>query len=395
MFRYLRFYVNPVVITIISLMMFKGGIWLWVPGALYVGGIALLDQLFPYDLSEKPYQFPFFLDLSLYVSLPTVLLMFFCVMWAAGSGTTDALGAGAFIQQHTGVDVFALRQATAWYHYVLMFPALLIPSAAAAGLAGHELTHRTSRPFDLWLGRCGMAVLWGIAFPIEHVYGHHAYVSTPKDPATAARGDSLYQHLPKSLYRTVTNAWEIEAARLDKIGASFWSPRNVLLRMALVSASFTVLSFYFAGWLGVLFHVILSFSAKIALEALNYIEHYGLVRLPNDAVQPRHSWNCNHTVSGIFTYNLTRHSHHHADAQAHYQDLKAFAEQPEMPGGFMVAYVSSYIPWLWRKKITPKLLTWDREQADKREYPLIRQANINSGWPELMGSTAIGERAAA
>ncbi|HET8706900.1 MAG TPA: alkane 1-monooxygenase, partial [Pseudomonadales bacterium] len=262
------------------------------------------------------------------------------------------------------------------------------PAAGAAGLAGHELTHRTGNPFDLWWGRVGMAVFWGIAFPIEHVYGHHAYVSTPKDPATAARGDSLYQHLPKSLYRTVTNAWEIESARLDKIGKPFFSLHNALIRMGLISLALTLLAYYFAGWTGVLFHVILSINAKVALEALNFIEHYGLVRLPNEPVQPRHSWNCNHTVSGIFTFNLTRHSHHHADAQVHYEDLRAYAEQPEMPGGFMTAYVSCYIPWLWRKKITEKLLIWDKEQADKREYALINEANKKSGWPELMQSVA-------
>lgn len=388
MLRYLRFYVNPLAICVISSLLFKGGVWLWLPSVAYIAGVAVLDQVFPFDVAEEPYRHPLFLDLALYLSLPTALLLYFAVMWTAGSGSMDALGVGAFVQGHTGVDIIAARNATAWYHYVLMCIALLVPATGAAGLAGHELTHRTSRPFDLWLGRIGMAILWGIAFPIEHVYGHHAYVSTPKDPATAARGDSLYQHLPKSLYRTVTNAWEIESARLEKIGSSFWSPRNALLRMAAVSMGFTVLAFYFAGWMGVLFHVILSINAKVALEALNFIEHYGLMRLPGEPVQPRHSWNCNHTVSGIFTYNLTRHSHHHADAQVHYQNLHAFAEQPQMPGGFMTAYVSSYVPWLWRKKITPKLLTWDREQADQREYPLIREANVKSGWPALLQSVA-------
>ena len=388
MFRYLRFYANPVAVSAIAIGLLFGGIWLWVPGLLYVGGIAVLDQLFPYDVDEQLYRFPILLDSALYLSFPTVLLLFVTVMWTAGAGNTDALGIGSLLQRMTGIDILEARNTTAWYHYFLMWPTLLVPGTAAAGLAGHELTHRTSRPFDLWLGRCGMSVLWGIAFPIEHVYGHHSYVSTPKDPATAARGDSLYQHLPKSLYRTVTNAWEIESARLNKIGCRFWSPRNVLLRMALIAIAFSGAAFYLAGWMGLLFHLLLSVNAKVALEALNFIEHYGLVRQKSDPVQPRHSWNCNHTVSGIFTYNLTRHSHHHADAQVHYQNLKAFAEQPEMPGGFMTAYVSAYIPCLWRKKITPKLLTWDKEQADPREYALIQAANQRSGWPELISSVA-------
>ena len=59
-----------------------------------------------------------------------------------------------------------------------------------------------------------------------------------------------------------------------------------------------------------------------------------------------------------------------------------------MPGGLQTAYLAAFIPSLWRKKIAPKLLVWDREQASKQEYPLLAQANIESGWPELMSSAA-------
>lgn len=388
MFRYARFFVNPLVVFAISAGLLFGNFWTWLPGILYVAGVAIADQIYPHDTEEKPYRFPGVLDFSLYLSLPAVLVLFVCLMWAMGSGNTDIFGIGAGVQQATGVDVIAARNATAWYHYPLMLLALSLPATGAAGLAGHELTHRTSRPFDLWLGRIAMATWWGIAFPIEHVYGHHAYVATKKDPATAARGDSLYQHLPKALKRTVVNAWEIETARLKKVGKSFWSPSNVLLRMALVSAFFTMSAYLLAGIPGLLAYLYICVIAKVALEALNYIEHYGMLRQLNEPVQPRHSWNCNHTVSGVFTYNLTRHSHHHADAQVHYQNLKAFSEQPEMPGGLQTAYLAAFIPSLWRKKIAPKLLVWDREQASNREYPLLAQANIESGWPELMSSAA-------
>ncbi len=388
MFRYMRFYVAPVVIMIISFAMFFGHQWLWLPAFLYIGGIALLDQIFAHDVEEKPYAHEFFLDLALYLSLPATVALYFALFWTAGSGQQDALNAGALIQQLTGVDVISERNSTAWYHYVLMLIAIALPATGAGGLAGHELTHRTSKPFDLWLGRITMAFNWGIAFPIEHVYGHHAYVGTSKDPATAARGDSVYQHLPKAMYRTITNAWEIESERLKKLGKPFLSFDNVLLRMAAVALATSLFAYYCAGFTGVIFHLIVCASTKIALEILNYVEHYGLIRVPDQPVQPRHSWNCNHVVSGVFTYNLTRHSHHHADAQVPYQNLKAHAEQPEMPGGLMSAYLSTLIPPLWRKRITPKLLEWDQTQADKSEYELIKQANIKSHWPELLQSVA-------
>lgn len=388
MFRYLRFYITTICTTLITISLFFGEHWLWIPGLAYIIGIGFLDQLFKQDYDEKPYKYPFFLDLALFLSLPSAFGLFFALFWVAGSGTQDVMGIGAYIQTLTGIDVINTRNNSSWYHYLPMFLSLTMPATGAGGLAGHELTHRTSRPFDLWLGRITLALNWGIAFPIEHVYGHHTYVATTKDPATAARGDSLYQHLPKAMYRTVTNAWEIETARLNKIGAHFLSPKNVLLRMFLVAISMSAFAYYCAGWKGVAFHLIICTLTKVALEILNYVEHYGLIRDLNKPVQPRHSWNCNHVVSGVFSYNLTRHSHHHADAQIHYQYLLTHSDQPEMPNGLMTAYLTALIPPLWRKAITPKLLEWDKRQAVKEEYGLIAEANINSGWDELNNSVA-------
>jgi hypothetical protein len=388
MFRYLRFYLTTVCTILIALGLFFGDQWLWIPGLIYVASIGLLDQILKKDYDEKPYKYPFLLDLALFLSLPSAFGLFFALFWVAGTDSQDVFEVGAYITNLTGIDVISIRNNTAWYHYLFMFLALTLPATGAGGLAGHELTHRTSRPFDLWLGRITLALNWGIAFPIEHVYGHHTYVATKKDPATATRGDSLYQHLPKAMYQTITNAWEIETARLDKVGTHFLSPKNVLLRMFLIAASMSLFAYYCAGWKGVVFHLIICTLTKVALEILNYVEHYGLIRDPSQPVQPRHSWNCNHVVSGVISYNLTRHSHHHADAQAHYQHLLTHSDQPEIPNGLMVAYLTTLIPPLWKKIIIPKLLDWDQHQAVKEEYELIRQANINSGWPELKHSIA-------
>ncbi len=384
MFRYLRFFITPATMLLMAAGLFAGGFWLWLPALAFVFGIALLDQFFAQDSKDVPYRHPWVLDLALYASTPAAVAIFVALFWVAGSGAQDGLGLGAWIERLTGVDVIARRNATPWYDDVLMLLIIAIPITGAGGLAGHELTHRTWRPFDLWLGRLTMALNWGIAFPIEHVYGHHSYVGTPKDPATAARGDSIYAHIPKAMYRTIVNAWEIELARLDKLGKRPWSPSNALLRMGLFAASFTLLAYLMSGWLGVIFHLCICVLTKVVLEILNYVEHYGMLRVPGEPVQPRHSWNCNHAISTIFTYNLTRHSHHHADAQVPFQDLRAYPEQPEMPGGFMAAYVSSFIPPLWRRRITPKLIQWDRHYASADEQQLARRANHLSNWPELI-----------
>ncbi len=394
MIRYLRFYISPVTNFLIACLLFLGGAWMWLPAILQISATALADQIFELDTEEKDYRHPFLLDLALYLSTPAALFLFFAIFWVAGSGNQDPLGFGLWIHSWLGIDLIAIRNHNAWYHYALMLFSLAIPITGVGGLAGHELIHRTWRPFDLWLGRFTMALNWGIAFPIEHVYGHHAYVGTTKDPATAARGDSLYTHLPKAMYRTIANAWEIESNRLRKLEKPLWSFKNNLLRLATIATTTTLVAYWMAGWRGVLFHLTLCFMAKVVLEALNYVEHYGIVRLPDRPVQPRHSWNCNHLVSGIFTYNLTRHSHHHADAQVPFQNLRAYHDQPEMPGGFMTAYLTVFVPSLWRRRIAPKLKEWDENYASPQERVLAKQANENSGWPELLRLDVAAEGAA-
>ena len=151
------------------------------PGLIYFVGVVVTDQILIQDYDEKPYKFPFFLDLALYLSLPSAFALFFAMFWSFGMGDQDVFGVGQIISGITGIDVIEVRNNTAWYHYALMFPFLMILTTAAGGLAGHELTHRTSRPFDLWLGRIAMALNWGVAFHIELVYGSRLYSSNDAD----------------------------------------------------------------------------------------------------------------------------------------------------------------------------------------------------------------------
>lgn len=385
MFRYLRFYIPNLITLAVCAGMLYGGMWLWLPSLVFLALICSFDQIFQRDISDKNYRYTFFLDAALLLGLPVNMIFCFCLFWVAGSGTSDPFTVGAQLQQLTGLDLIANRNGTEWYHYILMFFSVVVPVSLASAVGGHELVHRTGNPVQLWIGRISLCLNWGFAFPLEHVYGHHSYVATTKDPATAARGDSVYQHIPKSMYRTIVNAFEIEKKRLNKIGNHYISYKNTLLKMSLIALSTTVFSYYCAGWTGVLFHLSFSLVLKAGLEILNYVEHYGLIKVPGEPVQPRHSWNCNHTLSSLLTFNLTRHSHHHANAQIHYQDLKPHKDQPEMPGGLISAFFTALIPALWKRKIIPKLIAWDLEQAVEEERELIKKANVDSDWKELLG----------
>ena len=46
-------------------------------------------------------------------------------------------------------------------------------------------------------------------------------------------------------------------------------------------------------------------------------------------------------------FNLTRHSHHHAQGEVAYQDLRPYLDAPMMIGGYLTTLVVALVPPLW------------------------------------------------
>ena len=116
---------------------------------------------------------------------------------------------------------------------------------------------------------------------------------------------------------------------------------------------------------------------------------------PKTPVQPRHSWNTNKPISSWAMFNLTRHSHHHAQGEVPYQDLKPFPDPPMMINGYLTTLIVALIPPLWHRLMTPKVLAWDRDYATAEERQMAARANARSGIPLLQqASGATGTPAA-
>ncbi len=134
-----------------------------------------------------------------------------------------------------------------------------------------------------------------------------------------------------------------------------------------MSATLLACAYGVGGWRGLGFFVAAGLWAKALLEVVNYMEHYGLLRVPGTPVQPRHSWNTNRRISSWSLFNLTRHSHHHANAGVHYQDLRPFSDAPKMIGGYLTTILIAMVPPLWFHLMRPRLATWDRLYASGEE----------------------------
>jgi len=98
------------------------------------------------------------------------------------------------------------------------------------------------------------------------------------------------------------------------------------------------------------------------LEAVNYLEHYGMKRQVLESgrperVNPSHSWNSNNIGTNVLLYHLQRHSDHHANPTRRYQALRDFKDAPVLPTGYAGMIVLATFPPIWRKVMDPRVLS--------------------------------------
>lgn len=235
-------------------------------------------------------------------------------------------------------------------------------TAGAIGITfAHELVHRPGR-WERALGEVLLASVSYAHFAIEHVHGHHRYVATMRDPATARFGETLYAFLPRTLFGSLRSAWRLEQARLKR-GRTSASWSNRFGRYAITQAAIYSVVGYALGAAGVVAFAAQAFVAVALLETINYIEHYGLRRreiAPGryEPVMPWHSWNSCHRVSNWVLINLARHADHHLVAGKRYQLLAHLGEAPQLPAGYGTMVIVAMLPPLWRRVMHPRVEAW-------------------------------------
>lgn len=251
---------------------------------------------------------------------------------------------------------------------------LLISMGFAGGsmaiTTAHELVHRP-RAGERAVGLALLALVNYMHFRIEHVHNHHRWVGTPRDPATARFGESLYAFFLRSLPRQHASAWRLEAARLRRRGMTLLHPRNRMLWYLAIPAGLALAIGLGLGWGAALFYLVHGLMAALLLEIINYLEHYGLERrrlapAPGDPagaeryepMGPRHSWNTNSRATNWGLLNLGRHSDHHMAVERPYQKLRNSADMPQLPAGYPAMFMVALVPPLWRRIMDRRALAW-------------------------------------
>lgn len=223
----------------------------------------------------------------------------------------------------------------------------------------HELGHRDKR-YEQWMAKMLLLPNLYMHFFIEHNRGHHLYIATDKDPASARYNESVYAFFWRSVTQGYLSAWRLEAKRLARTGEAFWGQRNEMLVFQFVQIAWLAAVGLLFGALALGLAVAMAVIGFLMLELVNYIEHYGLRRqkLPSghyERVQPWHSWNSNHEAGRIFLYELTRHSDHHYKASRKYQVLRHFDASPQLPHGYPACMLLALVPPLWFRLMNPRV----------------------------------------
>jgi alkane 1-monooxygenase len=372
-----RYSLMNIFILLGCVTMALGGWWTWSGLLISFVLIGYVDELFG-DAGDKELMPPvWYMQLMLYLTLPLLVfltLVTFNVASPNGFSLLDPLF------RFFGFDPDAARAATNAQVHNGAYVSLGMFYGMAGVNVAHELIHRTDKKFDSILGKWLLAFTWDTGFAIEHVHGHHRNVGTPADPATARRGEYIVGFVFRSTIGQLVSAYRHEKARLTRRGEPdriwnnrFWRGQSMTL---------VVVAFYVAllGPIGILLSLYAGSIGKIYLEVVNYIEHYGLVRMPGKPVENRHSWDSYRRVSTGLFYNLQLHAHHHRVATRRFWELnQSHGEAPVLPYGYMGSIILAFIPGLWPKLSRPLLADWDRRLASPEEREYLRSKGLLMG----------------
>ncbi len=330
--KYLAAFSIPV--TAILGLYFKG-YWVWATPIFAFVCIPVLELIFPVDTENlKPEEADSKLqrklfDWLLYLNLPVVFGLLISAL------------------------VLVSNETLATYEFIgLIFSIGIVLGVNGINVA-HELGHRQTTN-ERFLGKALLLPSFYMHFYIEHNYGHHLHAATPEDPATARYNQSVYSFWLTSTIRQYFNAWNIQKKLLKNNNQSFFSIENDMLWYSILQMGYLVLIGSVLGATALHFAFFAGIVGFILLETVNYIEHYGLLRLRTksgryERVKEMHSWNSNHIIGRIVLYELTRHSDHHYKSSKKYQILDCHDESPQMPFGYPTSMVLAMVPPLWFK----------------------------------------------
>lgn len=206
-------------------------------------------------------------------------------------------------------------------------------SAFSCIVLAHELIHRQQYYLKL-AGRLLLSLVCYEHFFTEHLRGHHRRVGTTGDPATARFGESYSSFWRRTVPAQFKSAWHLESDRLRRKPVNGNSIIHHKVFQGIVLECFLLLAItYYFGFNGLLVFLIQAIAAVRKLEAINYMEHWGLART-GDKIKERDSWDSDSWFTLHSMVGLSYHADHHIHTSKPFYELQLSKQSPKLPYGY-------------------------------------------------------------
>jgi hypothetical protein len=355
-----------------------GGPWVWTGVALLGVGI-IVDTITPvqtmgagFDEDGETNGNPNLLNFTMYAMLGVFVLLQIAIAWrifqyVTGVEFTGATSTFLGMTYYSGITGMQLVGA-------------VVSTGIFAGIGiiyGHELAH--TKGFSFVIARWMMALSGAAHFCYAHVYNHHLELGCEDDPATAPRGRSMYAHLPKSHFGQSKFLYTMEMQRLKRLGVPFISWQNRWIRGYVMSVPTIALFWFAGGWTGIACMLLIWMISNFELEALNYLEHYGLIREKGSPIDYRHSWDNSTLFTSWFFIEIGRQADHHDRGETHFWELDEVGA-PNCGNGYFTLFALALFPPIFHKLMEKQLSKWDNDEASEGELKLAKELNDVAGY---------------
>ena len=374
----IKYLLAPSLILVTFFGVLAGGLLSWIGVALLGVGV-VVDTVLRRQASSSMHKddgttkaSPAFQNMVMYFMLPVFVLLQLALAWRVNGFMT-------------GVPV---EVTSTWFKLIPVYSGItsldLIGAVLSTGIFagigiiyGHELSH--CKGFAFIISRMTMGLSGSAHFCYAHVYNHHLELASEDDPATAPRGRTIYGHYLLSFLGQSKFVFNMEKERLSRMGVSFISWQNRWIRGYLMSIPSAVLFFMAGGWIGIAALATVWVISNFELEALNYLEHYGLVRVKDQPIDYRHNWDNNTLFTSWFFIEIGRQADHHDRGETHFWELENVGA-PNTGWGYFTIFALALVPPLWHWYMRKRLATWDAKFATAEEKGISARINKEVGY---------------
>ena len=377
-FANIKYLLAPSLILVTLAGVIAGGMLSWIGVALLGVGV-IVDTILRKQASSSMHKedgstkaSPTFQNLVMYMMLPVFVLLQLALAWRVYGFMT-------------GVPV---EITATWFGLIPVYSGItsldLIGAVLSTGIFagigiiyGHELSH--CKGFAFIISRMTMGLSGSAHFCYAHVYNHHLELASEDDPATAPRGRTIYGHYLLSYLGQSKFVFNMEKERLSRMGVPFISWQNRWIRGYMMSVPSAVLFFMAGGWIGIAALATVWVISNFELEALNYLEHYGLIRVKDQPIDYRHNWDNNTLFTSWFFIEIGRQADHHDRGETHFWELENVGA-PNTGWGYFTIFALELVPPLWHWYMRKRLATWDEKFATAEEKGIANRINNEVGY---------------